>query len=286
MSDFSHIAEFFSGTIPPRVMRFARAVGKGINELSMIEEGDRILLGISGGKDSLAMALALALRRKWVPVHYHLEAVMIQWREHQFSDTERDALAKYFSALGVPFSIITASMRPDSFRGKFNCYLCSRNRKRILFDEIARRGFNKVAFGHHLDDIVETTLMNVCFRGNFSTMMPVQEFFGGKAHVVRPMSRVPERTIANLADHLGLPVVSVDCEYKEKNVRVLLKPMIRELAKYNKHVKENIYRAAWNVDHNYLPGGMGEQQATLATSPGRMADQQAQLATSPGRVEK
>ncbi len=154
------LKELLSGPIPPWLMRFAKQTGRGINRFRMIGDGDRILLGISGGKDSLALALALALRRRWIPITCRLEAVQIEWRQYPLSDENRQALTAFFEALDIPFDIVTADISPDSFRGRFDCYLCSRNRKRILFEELERRGIGILAYGHHLDDIVETTLIN------------------------------------------------------------------------------------------------------------------------------
>lgn len=141
----------------------------------MIGADDRVLLGISGGKDSLALALALALRRNWIPIDYELQALMINWIEHPAKQEELEKLRSFFYAR-YSFSYKNAHMFPDSFKGDFNCYLCSRNRRRILFEYSEDLGVTKIALGHHLDDFVETSLINLCFRGDFSSMKPVQDF--------------------------------------------------------------------------------------------------------------
>jgi tRNA 2-thiocytidine biosynthesis protein TtcA len=234
-------------------MRFVKLVGRGINDFDMIRADDSVLLGISGGKDSLALALALALRRRWIPISYSLEAVQIEWAEYPLPEEAKERLFDYFDALGIPFRFIRAHMFSSSFHGKFNCYLCSRNRKRILFDEIGRLGAHKVALGHHLDDIIETTLMNLTYHGQFGTMMPVQEFFGGTAHIIRPMCRVPENTVQNIATFLDLPTVGIDCPFRETNIRADMKQIVRMLAHKNREVRENIYKAPWNIIDEYLP---------------------------------
>lgn len=244
---------FSGGSISPRLRRFLRNVGRGINEFAMIGEGQRVLIGVSGGKDSLALALALSLRRKHLPISYEVEAVHVDWREHALSEAEQSRLQRFFEAIDVPFRSIPMSMFPPSFNGRFDCYLCARNRKRVLFDVAAERGAELVAFGHHLDDIVETTLMNICFRGSFATMKPVQEFFGGEVHVIRPLCRVTEREITSISDYLQLPIASIDCPLRHTNLRTTLKPVIAELQRKNARVRENIFRATWNINYDYLP---------------------------------
>ncbi|HUX13830.1 MAG TPA: ATP-binding protein [Spirochaetia bacterium] len=247
------IQELMRGDIPPRVRRFVKTVGRGINEFRMINEGDSVLLGVSGGKDSLSMALALSLRRRWLPIKYELHAVQIEWAEFPLSRASKDQLSNYFEALEIPFQFLQAHMFPESFRGKFNCYLCSRNRKRILFDHINRVGINKIALGHHLDDIIETTLMNLFYHGSFGTMMPVQNFFDGETQIIRPMCRVTEAGVRNISAFLGLPVVSINCPHKDTNLRSDMKMIIQSLTHKNKQVRENIYRAPWNIITDYLP---------------------------------
>ena len=110
-----------------------------------------------------------------------------------------------------------------------------------------------MALGHHLDDIVETTLLNLFFRGEFSTMMPVQSFFGGKLSIIRPLCEVQERDVERLARHYPLPVIAGSCPRKDVNQRILMKEILRRLSRESRQVKENIYRSAWNVNTEYLP---------------------------------
>lgn len=245
------IEELFSGTIPPRVMRFVKQAGRGINRFSMIRENQKIILGISAGKDSLALALALALRKRWLPIDYELRAVQIDWKEYPLSDEGRTNLDRYFEILGIPYQRITASMFPESFKGEFNCYLCSRNRKRILFDLAAEWGWDRVALGHHLDDLVDTTIMNLAFRGSFTTMLPVQEFFEGKLHIIRPLCEVPESMIRGITEYLSLPVENIGCPYKDSNLRARVKPIVQALSHIDKKTRQHIYQAFWKSKDDF-----------------------------------
>ncbi len=238
--------ELIHGDMPPWVRRYIKQTGRTINKFSMIHSDDRVLLAISGGKDSLALALALSLRKKWMPIDYKLEGVLINWREHPITETNLAQLKEYFSALDIPLNIINAHMFPDSFQDQFNCYLCSRNRRRILFKTAAERDITLVAMGHHLDDLVETSLINLCFRADFSTMLPVQEFLSGKLYVIRPLIQVKENIITRLAEQYDLPVCKPVCPFDKTNIRSRLKPIVKELAHIDKLAREHIFNA-----HNF-----------------------------------
>jgi len=245
------IKELFTGSIPPRVMRFVKQTGRGINSFNMIKDGDKIIMGISAGKDSLAQALALSLRKKWLPIDYELRAVQIDWKEYPMSMEGRKKLEEYFEILEIPYYRYEYSMFPPSFKGDFNCYLCSRNRKRVLFDLADEWGFPKVSLGHHLDDIVDTTIMNMAFRGSYTTMLPVQEFFKGKLHIIRPMCEVPESMIRNITSFLDLPVENIGCPYKDSNLRAKVKPIVEALSEIDKNTRKHIYQSFWKSKDDF-----------------------------------
>lgn len=232
-----------AGDIPPWVMRFIKLTGKAINTHKMIQDRDNVLLSVSGGKDSLALALALSIRLKWLPITYGLQAVMINWIEHPISETAKEALRTYFDALGIPLTILDELQYPQSFKGEFNCYLCSRNRRRILFNYASAHDCRLIAMGHHLDDLVETTLLNLTSRASFTTMLPVQEFFKGKLHIIRPMIEVHEQTTRRLSEVFDLPTVKPVCPHDQTNIRSRLKPIIKDLVRLDRDAREHIYNA-------------------------------------------
>jgi len=235
------------------VERFSRHAGRGINRFGMIGAGDRVLIGVSGGKDSLALSLALQERRKWVPIDYELFAAQVEWREYPMTDEEKSTIDRFFDDLGIPFRRILAQIAPPTFGRKFSCYTCARNRKRILFDEATRIGAQKIALGHHMDDIARTTLMNMFFHGELSTMMPVQKFFGGKLSIIRPLCEIRESEVARLALRLGLPSAPNRCPRADLNRRVLMKEILRQASRVDKHAVSNVYGAAWRINSEYLP---------------------------------
>ena len=238
---------------------FSKHVGRGINRFDMIAPGDTVLIAVSGGKDSLAMSMALEQRRRWVPVAYELVAVHLDWQEYPMTADEKESLDAFYRDLGIPLHRVVARMAPDSFRRKFSCYTCARNRKRILFDEAARLGARKIALGHHMDDVARTTLMNLLFHGEFATMMPVQDFFKGAVSIIRPMCEVRESEVARLARRLDLPAVPSRCPNSGANRRVLMKDLLRQASHVNRHAVSNLYGAPWKIKKEYLPSMMGSR---------------------------
>jgi tRNA 2-thiocytidine biosynthesis protein TtcA len=238
-----------------RMNVFIKKVGRGINRHRMIQPGEKILISVSGGKDSLALSLALRERKKWVPMDYELHGLFIDWREYPAGPENRRRLAEFMDDLEIPFRIVEAGIFPVTYDKPFNCYICSRNRKRILFQEAERLGLSKVAMGHHLDDIIETTLMNLFFKGEIATMLPVQDFFGGRIKIIRPMCEVEERDVIRLQKVFPLPVFDIHCPRKPNDQRVFFKDLIKQVkrASANKHVKDNLYNAPWRINRDYLP---------------------------------
>jgi len=248
--------------VPPRLLSphdrqrlnvFVKRVGRGINRHRMIEDGDEILISVSGGKDSLALCLALRERMRWVPMKYKLRGLFIDWREYPAGAENRDRLLQFLESLQIPCRIAEASIFPRSYDKPFNCYICSRNRKRILFEEAQRRGIAKIAVGHHLDDIIETTLMNLFFKGEIATMLPVQSFFDGKIRIIRPMCEVEEREVLRVMKIHPLPVFDTGCPRKPENQRLFFKDLIKQVKHVNRHAKENLYNAPWRINRDYLP---------------------------------
>lgn len=235
--------ELLDGNMPPWVMRIVKNAGASINRFSMIGADERILLGVSGGKDSLALALALSVRRKWLPIDYTLDAVLINWKEHPVPEHNLELLREYFEALQIRFRVVEEYMHPESFNGDFNCYLCSRNRRRILFTIADEEGYSKIALGHHLDDLVETSMINLYFRGHFETMNPVQDFFDGKLKIIRPLIQVHENALSRLASAYSLPVIKPVCPYDQTNVRSQLKPIVAQLARMDRYAREHVFKA-------------------------------------------
>src|SRR5512134_2913425 len=180
-------------------------MGKAIHRYQMIQHGDRILVGVSGGKDSLTLLTLLSERAKRVPIHYELLAVHV---DLGFLSGGVDVLKEFFEAKKIAYHIESTRIAelangPDNRENP--CFLCSWERRKRVFALAQRFGCNKVAFGHHKDDIIETFLLNIFYSAEISTMMPVQRMFDGKVTLIRPLALVEEKKIERFAKETGLP---------------------------------------------------------------------------------
>jgi len=225
-------------------------VGKAIGKYDMIQDGDKIFVGISGGKDSLCLLHMLVDRRKWAPISYELHAVHIET-----SVNPRPKLSAYlkdlFEKLEVPYSFRHINI--DFDKNKSKCFWCSWCRRKELFRMCQEMDFNRIAFGHHKDDIIETTLLNMFFEGNISTMNPVQPLFDDTVKIIRPMCDCDESAIETLIiEEMGLTILEKECYLADNTKRKWSKKLIQELQTVSPLIRENIFRSLSNIKHDYI----------------------------------
>jgi tRNA 2-thiocytidine biosynthesis protein TtcA len=234
-----------------------RLVGKAIHAYGMVQDGDRILVGVSGGKDSLSLLHLLHERRKRVPIRYDLVAVHI---DLGFGEGNVEALKAFFEEKGIPhrFEHTEIGELAHSTRNRENpCFLCAWERRKRTFQLAHELRCNKIAFGHHKDDVVETLLLNIFYSAEISTMLPVQPLFKGKMSLIRPLFLVEERKIARFAEAMKFPVGSSGCPSCGRTKRHEIKEVIALLEKRNHRVKGNIFRSLSNVKLEYTLMGFG-----------------------------
>ena len=227
-------------------------MGKAIHVYDMIEQGDRIAVGLSGGKDSWALLWLLLERQGRVPVDYKIRAVHI---DPGFGGDAGDAVQRYTRQLGVTAHIERTDFGrvAHSAENRENpCFLCARRRRQRLFEIAAAQGCNKVALGHNKDDLIETMFLNIFYAGELSTMMPCQSFFGGKLTVIRPLAYADESDLARFARQMQWPVVENPCPSAGKSKRAEIKEMLAGLYRSNKKIKGNIFRSMRHIRENYL----------------------------------
>jgi tRNA 2-thiocytidine biosynthesis protein TtcA len=226
-------------------------VGKAIHRYGLIQEGDRILVGVSGGKDSLSLLHLLHERSKRVPTHYELMAVYI---DLGFDSGQAEILKRFFEMKGLPYHIefTDIGIRANSSENRENpCFLCSWERRKRLFHLAHRFKCNKIALGHHKDDIIETLLLNIFYSAEISTMVPVQSLFKGKIILIRPLALLEEKKIGRFAQEMGLPFGPSGCPSSGKTKRKVIKDLIEVLSKKDRRVKGNIFRALSNIKLDY-----------------------------------
>ena len=227
----------------------SKRVGRATIDHRMIDEGDRIVVAVSGGKDSLTLLQVLADRRKFVPIHYDLVAVHVDFGFHP---KETKALIRYFKRLKVPYIIEKSDVLKKTDSRKINCFWCAWNRRRIIFCAASRLKCKKIAFGHHKDDIAQTMLMNLFFHGEISTMCPRQELFGGKIVVIRPLAYVDEAMIRQFSRRQKFKTVSCLCPHADLSKRKKVARIISGLAKFCPEITTNILKSTGRIKKDYL----------------------------------
>ena len=234
------------------VKEIKRLTGKAIHTMDMIRDGDHVMVAVSGGKDSLSLLWLLKERIKRVPIDYRLTAVHV---DPGFGANSADQMTSFFSAHDFEFRVIESDIGPKA-HGEQNrenpCFLCSRLRRKLLFQTAEEMGCNRMAFGHHKDDLIETFFLNVFYGASISTMVPVQDFFGGKLTVIRPFYLVDEGLIRRYAQLMDWPEISLDCPTAGSSKRGEIKDMLKHFYKSNRKIKGNIFHALQNVNAEYL----------------------------------
>ena len=229
-----------------------RLTGKAIHTKDMIRDGDHVMVAVSGGKDSLALLWLLKERIKRVPIDYRITAVHV---DPGFGANSADKMTSFFVAHGFEFRVIESDIGPKA-HGPQNrenpCFLCSRLRRKLLFQTAEEIGCNRMAFGHHKDDLIETFFLNVFYGASISTMVPVQGLFGGKLTVIRPFYLVDEDLIRRYAQLMEWPEISLDCPTAGSSKREEIKNMLKLFYRSNRKIKGNIFHALQNVNTEYL----------------------------------
>jgi len=230
---------------------------KASMDYNMIEEGDRVLVGVSGGADSMALLDLLNTPMVFVP-RFSVFAVNI---DMGFDPTYNDygLLEAYLKDNDYNYVMERTDIGPLShsdYNKKNPCFLCSRLRRKRIFEIAAARDCNKIAFAHHKDDIIETLLINLFYGREISTMMPNQSIFNGRLHIIRPFAYISEELIKKYVKEQGLQSIENRCPMSKASKRMHIKKLLRTLEKDNKHIRENIYKALRHVKVDYLPQNM------------------------------
>jgi len=232
--------------------RIYHGVGKAIEDWQMISDGEKILVGISGGKDSQALLKVLYTLKKKAPISFDLFPVHI---DAGFKDSFSQELKRHveanFGPLKIEYKDYGTYAHSEENR-ESPCFLCSRLRRKRLFEIAKEKGCQKIALGHNKDDLIETLFINICYAGKIGTMKPKQSFFDGELEIIRPLSYLEKEDIKLFGERSGLPVFVNNCPSANKTKRGEIRQMLDELYKNNKHIKGNIFRAMGNVATDYL----------------------------------
>jgi tRNA 2-thiocytidine biosynthesis protein TtcA len=234
--------------------RLRRQVGEAISDFSMIEAGDRVMVCMSGGKDSYGLLDILLSLQKRAPVRFDIVAVNLDQKQPGFP---AEVLPSYLAALGVPFRIeeqdtysVVKRVIPD---GGTMCSLCSRLRRGVLYRVASELKATKIALGHHRDDILATFFLNLFFGGKLKTMPPKLVSDDGKHVVIRPLAYVRERDLARYAEAMAFPIIPCNlCGSQEHLQRKQVSAMLREWEKKHPGRIETVFNALSNVVTTHL----------------------------------
>ncbi len=234
--------------------RLCRNVGQAIIDYNMIEEGDRVMVCMSGGKDSYGMLDILLKMKQRAPINFELVAVNLDQKQPGFPD---HILPEYLTQMGVEFHIETQDtysiVKRNIPEGKTMCSLCSRLRRGILYSVARRLKCNKLALGHHRDDMLQTFFLNMFFGGKLKGMPPKLTSDNGEFIVIRPMAYVAEKDLIRWAEHRQFPIIPCSlCGSQENLQRVQAGKMLREWEKQYPGRAETMFTALQNVVPSHL----------------------------------
>ena len=221
-------------------------VRKAVDDYHMIEEGDKIAVGISGGKDSLTLLYALSDLRRFYPKHFELCAITV---DLGFDNLNLDKIKELCIKLDVEYTIIKTDIAQIIFHDRKEsnpCSLCAKMRKGALNQAIKEAGCNKVAYAHHKDDVVETMLMSLIYAGRFHTFSPVTYLDRMQLSVIRPLMYMNEADVIGFVNKYDVPVVKSPCPADGHTKREYIKNLLRDLNRENPGVKERMFTAITN----------------------------------------
>jgi tRNA 2-thiocytidine biosynthesis protein TtcA len=237
--------------------KLCRLVGQAIGDFGMIEDGDKVMVCVSGGKDSYAMLDILMKLRERAPINFEIVAVNLDQKQPNFP---AEILPNYLKGLGVQYHIeeqdtysIVKRVIPE---GKTTCGLCSRLRRGILYRVADELGATKIALGHHRDDILETLMLNMFYAGKLKGMPPRLRSDDGKHIVIRPLAYVPEKLLERYAVDMNFPIIPCDLCGSQPNLqRQVMKEMLRDWEKKHPGRVENLFRSMHHIVPSHLMDG-------------------------------
>ena len=258
-------------------------MGEALADFAMIEDGDRLMVCVSGGKDSHTLLDLLIDIRRRSPVRFDLLAVNLDQKQPGFP---AEVLPAYLSKLDVPFRIVERDTYSIVKRlvpeGKSYCSVCSRLRRGVLYNIAVEEGCNKIALGHHADDIITTLLLNLFYVGSLKAMPPKLRSNDGRNTVIRPLAYCSERDIAEYASRCEFPIIPCDLCGSQSNLkRVRIKRLITDLEQEIPHIRASMLNALSNVvpthlldhqliDFKRLGVGVGDLESDLDLAVGHV----------------
>lgn len=225
---------------------------KGISDYHLIQDNDHILIGLSGGKDSLALVQLLGERMRIFVPRFKVTAAHISVENISYQ-SDLSYLKKHCEKYGIEFVHRTVGFNMEQDPSKSTCFLCSWHRRKTLFDIAKDLGCNKLALGHHLDDITETLMLNLIYQGAIATMPPKLKMDKFDMTIIRPLCLLSEKEMKELERIENYHQQIKNCPYEKDSSRSDAKNLISELEKWNPDIRQSLWAAMQNIKHDYLP---------------------------------
>ncbi len=229
-----------------RLQKLYSYVRRALADYDMIISGDRVAVGISGGKDSLSLLYALAGLRRFYPASFEIEAITV---DLGYRDFDLSGVSDLCRNLEVNYHIVKTSINQMIREG--DCSLCARLRKGAFMTKVKDLSCNRIAYAHNRDDVVETMMMSLIYEGRFSTFEPVTCYEDNEVHVIRPLLYVPSEEVTGFCRRYHLPVVENPCPFEKSTERTYVRNLIREINHHAPDVKKRMMTA---VQKGNLPG--------------------------------
>ncbi len=214
-------------------------------QFELIQENDKIGIGVSGGKDSITLALLLQYYQRIVPFKFEFFPIHLQWDFQIEKEQKQQVLKDFFQQQSLDLQCISTNYdQTPRHQAVSPCFSCAWNRRKALFQYCYEHGYNKLALGHHLDDAAETSLMNLFFHGNLETMMPKVKFFDGKIELIRPLILTPEKEVIQFSKTLDFKFYGCSCPSHDPSQRDHAGQILESFGHLATNVKHNIWHAS------------------------------------------
>ena len=231
--------------------KYNRKIGRAMADYQMLADDDRVLVAVSGGVDSLVAAWVLQNWRAKAPIDYCLEAVYVDngfWTPAHGGSPPAERIGRQLERFGLHYF----SVQGWQVEGERTCFICARNRRSQLFDVAKQKGFNKLALGHHKDDLIETFMINALYSGNISTMVPRQNLFAGRLSLIRVLAYLDKSEIVEISRLVDLDPVESYCPIGNDSRREKVRSLLTHISEEIPEARNSIFSALGNVRDGYM----------------------------------